>query len=105
MEDVTIIIQPIAPVNITVEPIAPVNITVSQTGSPGIGRTIQEIPAGAVNGINTIFTVANTPTGIFFLLSLNGLIQGEGDFSRTNGTITFDVAPFTGDSLQVFYSY
>jgi hypothetical protein len=66
-----------------------------------------QTPAGAVNGVNTIFTTANTyKTGQLFVF-LNGLRQKVGvDYTETTGTtFTMTVAPTTGDVITVDYVY
>lgn len=66
-----------------------------------------ETPAGAVNGSNITFTLANTPSPATSLdLYRNGLVQTIGvDYTVSGNTITFlQVAmPQTGDLLQAFY--
>lgn len=67
---------------------------------------IRETPAGAVNGANTTFTLANTPIAGSEEVYLNGILQEPGagnDYTISGGTITYLTAPVTGDRLRVSY--
>jgi hypothetical protein len=68
-----------------------------------------EVPAGAVNGSNTAFTLAFAPSPATSLeLYRNGLRQEAGiDFQLTGNTITFYVGstPQNGDLLLANYRY
>jgi len=68
---------------------------------------IGEIPSGAVNGSNRIFTLSHTPAGSIALYR-NGLRQKQGeDYDIAGAVITFTVVstPQSGDLLQADYSY
>lgn len=71
----------------------------------------EEIPSGTINGSNNTFTLAHTPTSGTLHLFLNGSRRQQesgvniNDFNLTGTTITFDVAPKTGSTLFVDYSY
>jgi len=82
----------------------------SDTGSGGGSSpnfADQEIPGGAVNGVNTEFTLANAPSPPASLrLVQNGLILESGvDFTLSDQTITFGTAPSGGDTLLAWYRY
>lgn len=65
-----------------------------------------ETPSGSINGSNTAFTLANTPTSGTLKLYLNGirLVVGAGnDYTLTGAAITMTTAPVTGDSLVAEY--
>jgi hypothetical protein len=66
-----------------------------------------ETPAGAINGANASFTLANTPNPAASLtLFLNGLLQDQGvDYTLSANMITFATAgvPQTGDILRANY--
>jgi hypothetical protein len=67
-----------------------------------------EVPTGTVNGVNTDFTLANTPTAGTVAVYKNGIRQlvGAGnDYTISGTTITFlaDNIPQTGDNLIVDY--
>jgi len=67
---------------------------------------VREVPSGSINGSNTSFTLANTPTSGTEMVFLNGLLQESGagnDYTISGGTITYLAAPSTGDSLLVSY--
>jgi len=68
-----------------------------------------EVPTGAVNGANTVFTLAFPPSPPASLeLFLNGLRMRSGaDYQLSGNTVTFFVAstPQTGDLLLAAYRY
>ena len=67
---------------------------------------VTETPAGLINGVNTSYTVANTPETGSMSLFLNGLYQEEGsgkDYLLTGSAIEFNVAPDTDDILIASY--
>ena len=67
-----------------------------------------ETPAGAINGSNTSFTLANTPDSGTLRLYLNGLRLKAGvgqDFTLSGLTITMLYAPETGSNLLADYIY
>ncbi len=68
-----------------------------------------ETPAGSINGSNSTFTLANTPSPAASLaLSLNGLRMSPAvDFTITGNTISFltPSTPQTGDILTASYRY
>lgn len=67
---------------------------------------IRETPAGLVNGVNTIFTLANTPLANSEEVYLNGILQEPGadnDYTISGNTITYLSPPLTGDRLRVSY--
>ena len=66
----------------------------------------KEVPTGAINGANTSFTLANTPTSGTEHVYLNGLLQESGagnDYTISANTITFIIAPLTGEKIRVTY--
>lgn len=68
----------------------------------------RETPTGSVNGVNTTFTLANTPIAGTEEVFLNGLLQDAGagnDYTISGGTITMLSAPLTGDKLRVNYIF
>ena len=66
-----------------------------------------ETPTGTINGSNTTFTLAHTPSGTSLMLFKNGqkLEPGGADFSLATATITMTAAPKTGDILTASYRY
>lgn len=65
-----------------------------------------ETPSGLINSSNVDYTLANTPVAGTVRVYLNGLRQEEGsgkDYQISGTTITFAVAPDTGDILLVDY--
>lgn len=73
-------------------------------GGGGGGQTfVTEVPAGTMDGINTVFTLSAAPT--VGLLFLNGVEQLPGtDFTLSGNTITYAVAPKSADWHMAFYS-
>ena len=66
----------------------------------------EETPSGSINGSNTSFTIANTPTAGTVKLYLNGVRQKSGagnDYTITTITITMTTAPVSGDVMIVDY--
>lgn len=62
--------------------------------------------AGAVNGVNTIFTLADTPDAGTVLFYINGVLQNPGasnDYTISENVITTAEAPSTGSTLWVNY--
>jgi hypothetical protein len=67
-----------------------------------------ETPSGTINGANTTFTLAHTPSPSADLqLYKNGqqMIAGGADYTLATATITMVTAPATGDVLIAFYRY
>lgn len=69
-----------------------------------------ETPSGAINSINTAFTLANTPVGDIAVYM--GLVSGillsrvtPSAYSVAGATITFTTAPATGQAIIVDYRY
>lgn len=66
----------------------------------------EETPSGSINGSNTTFTLANTPTTGTVKLYLNGVRQKSGagnDYTISTTTITMTTAPVSGDVLLADY--
>jgi hypothetical protein len=66
----------------------------------------KETPSGSINGSNTTFTLANTPTTGSEHVYLNGLLQESGsgnDYTISTNTITMLIAPISGDKIRVSY--
>ena len=66
----------------------------------------REIPAGLIDGINAVFTLANTPVVGTEMIFLNGILQDVGvgnDYTIVGATITFASAPVVGDKIRVTY--
>lgn len=66
----------------------------------------RETPAGAMNGSNTVFTLASTPIVGSEEVFLNGLLQEPGagnDYTISGVTITYLAAPVSTDRLRVSY--
>ena len=74
---------------------------------PGVGFVDAETPAGAVNGLNVVFNLAQTPAPASSLLVYrNGIRLTSGaDYTISGNGITFltGAIPQTGDTLQCSY--
>lgn len=65
-----------------------------------------ETPTGTVNGVNTAFTLANTPATNSLELFLNGQLLEPGagnDYTISGAAITALFAPLTGDKIRAYY--
>lgn len=77
-------------------------------GGGGANFASSETPSGTINGSNTIFTLAHTPSPAATLqVFLNGALQqaGGGDYTLSTATITFVSAPLAGSILTAYYQY
>ena len=84
----------------------------SMLGNSGLGsggggsedNWVTEIPSGTVNGINTVFTISNTPIEDSHELSLNGMsLSIPDDYSLSGTTITFVAPPQPSDRILIRY--
>ena len=84
-------------------------VTYVQDGSGTLSTSnfvTEETPSGSINGSNTAFTLANTPTAGTLKLYLNGLRLKSGagnDYTLSTATITMTTAPVSGDVLLADY--
>lgn len=84
-------------------------ITYTQDTSTGLNSTNfvdKEVPSGSINGANTSFVLANTPTAGTEHVYLNGILQESGagnDYTISSATITMLTAPLTGEKIRVTY--
>lgn len=69
------------------------------------GSWVKEIPSGAINGVNTVFTLQNIPIVGSDMVFLSGQLQAGGgiDYTLSGNTITFNIPPNIGEQLFVFY--
>lgn len=78
--------------------------------SSSVNFSDNETPSGTINGINTTFTLSQTPSPSSSLqLELNGQFQTQGfEYTLSGNTITYAVAPdsaFSGLPFKAFYRY
>lgn len=67
----------------------------------------RETPAGAINGTNTVFTLASPPISGTEMVYYNGILQDVGagnDYTIAGNAVTFTFAPQTGDKIRVSYN-
>jgi hypothetical protein len=66
---------------------------------------VREIPTGVIDGVNTVFTLTNTPLTDSEQIFLNGLLQDARgvDYSISSTTVTFLSPPISGDRILVTY--
>lgn len=78
-------------------------------GAAGSSFADGEVPAGAVNGVNAVFTLASSPSPAASLdLYRNGLFQRQGaDYQISGNTVTFFLGsvPQSGDLLVASYRF
>ena len=80
--------------------------TTGPCGSSGPAFVDSEIPGGAANGTNLVFTLQNSPAGSSLMLFRNGIYMLAGsDYTLTGSTIQFVPAavPQSGDTLVASY--
>lgn len=68
----------------------------------------REVPSGSINGSNTAFTLANTPTAGSEQVYLDGILQQSGagnDYTISGNAITYLTAPLTAQVLLVSYRF
>jgi hypothetical protein len=88
----------------TSSPTAGVTVTTLASGSLSADNFIfNETPAGAVNGTNTVFTLAQTPLAGALTLSVNGTVQNPSAYALSGNTITFATAPASGATILATY--
>lgn len=71
-------------------------------------QVFNETPTGTVNGVNTTFTLANTPNptaSLHFYKNGQLLYAGGVDYTLTTNSISTGVAPKTGDVISADYSH
>jgi hypothetical protein len=79
-----------------------------QTTSAGPNFSDNEVPSGSINGSNTTFTLSYSPSPALSLnCFLDGVQQraGGADFTLSGATITYGVAPPTGETLICSYRH
>jgi hypothetical protein len=67
---------------------------------------VRETPTGTINGVNTAFTLANTPLSNTEQIFLNGLLLEPGagnDYTIAGTAITMLIVPATVDRLKACY--
>lgn len=103
------------PVSVTNEPVTGYVIGADSTttaswkpaASVGIMTFVDaEVPAGVVDGVNTIFTLASIPTAGSTHLYKNGLRQRPAiDYTIVGQTVTFAIAPDVSANLLADYRF
>lgn len=88
-------------------------LTISSTGGGGGGTTRtawMEIPSGSVDGVNTDFTLTNTPSPLSALMFyVNGVLQkqgSDGDYIMQSSTVVRMLSSYaSGSNLAATYPY
>lgn len=76
-----------------------------QTAPVATAIVYGEVLTGTIDGVNTVFTIAHTPSSGQGITS-NGIRQQVGvDYSIVTSTITMTLAPQIGDILLADYTY
>ena len=68
----------------------------------------REIPVGAVDSVNLIFTLQHVPVSQSEHVYINGVLQDPGqdnDYSITTNEIIFTEAPLSGSKIKCTYRY
>jgi hypothetical protein len=84
------------------------NVDAIAGGGAGANFADAETPSGSVDGSNTAFGLAHTPSPASSLqLHLNGLLLSPGgvDYTLSGSSITMATAPSSGGILLAFYRY
>lgn len=71
-----------------------------------LNSIFNEVPSGTIDGVNTTFTIANTPISGTERIYKRGLRMSPGignDYTISGVFITFTSAPLTGDSILIDY--
>lgn len=85
-----------------------VRATKAQIGGAGTQTIVdKETPAGVQNGINTTFTLSNTPTPGTDYVFLNGVLaKAVGvDYTLVGSSVIFTIPPLPIDIIQISYRY
>lgn len=98
--------------NVTITTGSNGSVTISSTGGGGGGSSTitswMEIPAGDVDGMNMVYTLANTPLpSTALLFYVNGILQlgNSNDYAILGDTITMTYAPSSGSNVVATYPY
>jgi hypothetical protein len=80
------------------------------TGGGGGGASYGDgiVPAGAVDGVNAVFTLPNAPNpALSLVLIRNGVTQSvsAGDYALAGLTITYSIPPAIGDTHVCWFRY
>lgn len=77
-------------------------VTVTVSAGAGLNFAFNETPTGTINGSNTSFTLAHTPSpATSLILTINGQVMTPTeDYTISGNTITMIVAPETGDIFR-----
>ena len=70
------------------------------------GYVVGELPTGLINGVNSSFTLAQTPIADTERVVINGIDLergGSNDYTISGDTITFNTPPDSGDKIIVDY--
>lgn len=87
-------------------PAAVSNQTVATGGAFAPALVNNEIPGGAIDGINTVFTLANIPATDSLAFYVKGVLQEPGvDYTLVGATITTMLPPLAGSYMRAFYQH
>lgn len=86
-----------------------VNVSkITQGSSPSANFSDGEIPAGAIDGVNSAFTLLHppNPAASLMLVQARQVLQGGGiDFTLSGANLALISPPAIGDELQAWYRY
>lgn len=79
-------------------------VVIATPGS-ALGSPEQEVPAGLVNGVNTVYTTSFIPASAAALdFYLDGLLLPQSAYTLVGSTITLNTAPLPGQKVYVTYT-
>lgn len=79
-------------------------VLVSSGSSSGTSIITNEVPAGAIDGVNQTFSLVSAPAGNTLQLFYNGVLQEPGaDYILSGTTITMVLPPLSGGHLRATY--
>mgnify|MGYP001583865821 CR=1 FL=1 len=82
--------------------------TLSASGSGGFNFSDSETPSGSVNGLNSTFVLAHTPspaTSLIFVVNGQVLAPSGVDMTLSGTTVTTITAPPTNSVVLAWYRY
>lgn len=97
----------LATINSSIDTLSTAVKNIPTTSVTGVAFVDAEVPSGAINGTNGVFSLSQTPSPASSLqLYLNGLELTAGlDFTMTANTVAFasNAIPQVGDALTAYY--
>jgi len=81
-------------------------VALKGTDGTSAGIFVRETPTGAIDGVNTVFTLSVAPTQATNLaVYIDGIFLDDADYSLGGTTLTLTTAPALGQTIFVQYSH